>query len=79
MNQAFYAQESADVVPIDQIILYPKQSIAALMLPKGDFRIRAINESGKVLGQYEKNQDKKANRISCRLSPQIDERYKWND
>ncbi len=51
--QAFYAQESADAIPIDQIILHPKQPLAALMLPKGDFRIRAINEAGKALGQYE--------------------------
>jgi hypothetical protein len=52
--QAFYTQESIDAVPVDQIILYPKQSVSALMLPKGKFRIRALDKSGRVLGEYEK-------------------------
>jgi hypothetical protein len=52
--QAFYAQESEDAVPVDQIILYPNQKISPLMLPKGKFRIRAMDKAGKILSQYEK-------------------------
>lgn len=52
--QAFYAKESADAVPIDQIILYPNKEIPVLMLPAGKFRIRAMNKSGKVTAQYER-------------------------
>jgi len=52
--QAFYAAESTDAVPVDQVILYPNQPIPALMLPAGKFRIRAMDKSGKVLNQYEK-------------------------
>lgn len=53
--QAFVAGESADAVPVDQIILYPNKEISVLMLPKGDFRIRAMDETGKIIAQYEKN------------------------
>lgn len=52
--QAFFTSENADAVPVDQIILYPKQSISTLMLPKGKLRIRALDKSGRVLGEYEK-------------------------
>jgi hypothetical protein len=52
--QAFIRGESADAIPIDQIILYPKQSISVLMLPKGNFRIRTIDKKGKLIGEYEK-------------------------
>lgn len=52
--QAFYSRESEDAVPVDQIILYPNQKIPFLMLPKGSFRVRAMNRSGKVLAQYDK-------------------------
>ena len=55
--QAFYAQESADAVPIDQIILYPQQQIPVMMLPIGSFRIRALDKTGKILSQYEKKTD----------------------
>jgi len=55
--QAFYAGESADAIPADQIILYPKQKIPALMLPKGIFQIRAMDKTGKILSQYEKKLD----------------------
>jgi hypothetical protein len=51
--QAFIKGESEDAIPIDQIILYPKQPISALMLPKGKFRIRVLDKSVKVLGEYE--------------------------
>jgi hypothetical protein len=58
--QAFYEGESSDAIPIDQVvILYAIKSHAtkppygdfALMLPAGNFRLRAIDESGKVLGE----------------------------
>ncbi len=51
--QAFIKGESAEAIPIDQIILYPNQEIPALMLPKGNFLIRAVDKTGKVLTQYE--------------------------
>lgn len=51
--QAFYKQESADAVPVDQVILYPNKQIPVLMLPKGSFKIRAIDETGEIVGQYE--------------------------
>lgn len=51
--QAFYANESADTIPADQIIFYPNKKIPALMLPKGGFRVRAINKAGIITGQYE--------------------------
>ena len=50
--QAFYAGESADAIPADQIILYPNKEILVLMPPKGGFRIRAIDKSGKEIGGY---------------------------
>lgn len=50
--QAFYAHESADTIPADQIILYPNEKIPVLMLPKGEFRIRAVDKTGKVLTHY---------------------------
>ena len=52
--QAFYAQESADAVPVDQIILYPNKETPVLMLPKGKFHLRAINETGKIIAEYRK-------------------------
>lgn len=52
--QAITQGESADTVPADQIILHPDKEIAALVLPNGKFRIRAIDESGKVIGEYQK-------------------------
>ena len=50
--QAFYSQESADAVPVDQIILYPNKEIPVLMLPAGNFRIRAVDKAGKIFSQY---------------------------
>jgi hypothetical protein len=52
--QAFYSRESTDAVPVDQIIIYPKQQIPVLMLPVGTFRISAMDKTGKILSQYEK-------------------------
>lgn len=51
--QAFAANENADAVPVDQIVLRPRQAVWNLMLPAGDFRIRAVDETGKTLGQYQ--------------------------
>lgn len=51
--QAFYARESADAVPIDQIILYPGKTIPVLMLPTGAMRIRSLGKSGTMLAQYD--------------------------
>jgi hypothetical protein len=52
--QAFYANESKDAVPVDQIILYPNKEIPALMLPKGDFRIVATDKAGRMIAEYRK-------------------------
>jgi hypothetical protein len=45
-------QESAGAVPVDQIILYPNKEIPVLMLPIGNFRIRATDKFGKLIGEY---------------------------
>jgi hypothetical protein len=51
--QAFYAQESSDAVPVDQIIIYPNKPIPVLLLPEqGNFRFRALDKSGKVIAEY---------------------------
>jgi hypothetical protein len=50
--QAFVEGEGADAVPIDQLILYPGKPIPELMLPKGSFQVRAMDESGTVTGHY---------------------------
>jgi hypothetical protein len=54
--QAFYAGESAEAVPVDQIILRPKQPAASLMLPEGTFLVRAMDKSGNVLSEYQKTE-----------------------
>jgi hypothetical protein len=51
--QAFVAGESADAVPVDQVVLSPGKPVPVLMLPKGRTRVRAIDRAGRVLGQYE--------------------------
>lgn len=50
--QVFVQRESADAVPVDQIIIYPNKEIPVLILPTGSFRIRAMDKSGKVIGEY---------------------------
>ena len=53
--QAFLAEEireTSDAVPVDQIILYPNKPIPVLMLPKGDFKIRATDKTGQVFAEY---------------------------
>jgi hypothetical protein len=49
--QAFVEGESADAVPIDQIIVTDPKNAPALMLPKGHFRIRIIDDLGKVISE----------------------------
>ncbi len=51
--QAFQTNESADSIPVDQIILYPNKEISVLMLPKGKFRIRAMDKNGTILNEYQ--------------------------
>jgi hypothetical protein len=51
--QAFVAGESADAVPVDQVVIYPTKQAPVLMLPKGKVRVRAIDRAGRVLGHYE--------------------------
>ena len=51
--QAFFAREITDAVPIDQFIIYPGKEIPVLMLPQGNFRIRVLEKSGKVIGEYQ--------------------------
>jgi len=50
--QAFIAGESADAVPVDQIIIYPEKQIPVLLLPNGKIHIRVIDKSAHILGQY---------------------------
>ena len=50
--QAFYKNENTDAIPIDQIILHPNEEIPVLLLPKSKFKIRAMNKSGEILGEY---------------------------
>ncbi|HEX8737919.1 MAG TPA: hypothetical protein VF721_21485 [Pyrinomonadaceae bacterium] len=48
--QAFAANESNEAIPIDQIIVTDAKKAPVLMLPaKGDFRLRAIDASGKTV------------------------------
>ncbi len=49
--QAFVQGESADAIPVDQIIVSPGQPVPVLMLPKGSFNLRTMDESGKVVTQ----------------------------
>jgi hypothetical protein len=51
--QAFAADEAEGAVPIDQVVVSGTVQKAVLMLPRGKFRIRAIDKSGKQVGQYE--------------------------
>lgn len=52
--QAFDARETVkDAVPVDQIIIYPNRQIPVLLLPKGNFRFRALNKSGEVIAEYQ--------------------------
>ena len=51
--QAFFENEPDDAVPADQILIRPEQPVPALMLPrrgKGKFRLRVLDETGKIVG-----------------------------
>lgn len=51
--QAFFAGESEDAVPVDQIIiLYPNKKIPVLMLPVSKFRTKAKNKTGQTIAAY---------------------------
>lgn len=50
--QAFVEGEIADAIPVDQIIVSNPKTAPILMLPKGKFIIRLIDETGKIVGQY---------------------------
>jgi hypothetical protein len=50
--QAFVEEESMEAIPVDQIALYPGKQIPVMMLTKGSFQIRMIDESGTTLGRY---------------------------
>jgi hypothetical protein len=48
--QIFAANEPNEAIPVDQIIVTDAKKAPVLMLPtKGDFRVRAIDESGKIV------------------------------
>ena len=49
--QAFVSTEDAGAVPVDQIVVANPKGVSVLMLPAGSFRIRAIDETGKLLGE----------------------------
>jgi hypothetical protein len=51
--QAFVAGEDADAIPADQIVLRPGEELPALVVPKLALSVRAVDEAGAVLGQYE--------------------------
>jgi hypothetical protein len=51
--QAFLATENEEAVPVDQILISDWSDGTKLMLPKGKYRIRAINESGEIIARYE--------------------------
>jgi hypothetical protein len=53
--QAFAAAEKGDAVPVDQILLNDGRPPMPLILPNGKFRIRALDQSGRILGEYQKN------------------------
>lgn len=46
--QAFVAGEAEGAVPIDQVVVSPSNRKPVLMLRKGAFRVRVIDESGKI-------------------------------
>ena len=50
--QAFVSTEPDDAVPIDQIVVSDAKKAPVLMLPgKGNFRVRALDESGKIVAE----------------------------
>ncbi len=49
--QAFVASESADAIPMDQLLLLPGQPHPALALPPGEYRIVVQIEKGDAVGE----------------------------
>ena len=47
--QAFYTDEPDNAVPVDQILVKPREEVPVLMLPHGEFRMRTWDETGKVI------------------------------
>ncbi|HKR61548.1 MAG TPA: hypothetical protein VJS64_17810 [Pyrinomonadaceae bacterium] len=50
--QAFVAEEAEGAVPIDQIVASSSTKESVLMLRKGTFRIRIIDETGKIRNEF---------------------------
>lgn len=53
LAQARYAGEPDKALPVDQVLIRPDRDVPALMLPKGKFRVRVIDEDGKIAGPVE--------------------------
>jgi hypothetical protein len=51
--QAYVAGEGPEPIPVDQIVVSDPATAPVLMLPAGDFRIVAIDESGRKVAGYE--------------------------
>ncbi|HKY06129.1 MAG TPA: hypothetical protein VJQ56_14635 [Blastocatellia bacterium] len=51
--QAFFAREGTDALPVDQVVVTNAKDAPVLVLPRGAYRIRAIDKAGKIVGQYE--------------------------
>lgn len=51
--QAFVEGENTDAVPVDQIIISNPKNAPVLLLTKGRFNIRLLDEMGKIAGHYE--------------------------
>jgi tetratricopeptide (TPR) repeat protein len=47
--QAFVESEGGDAIPMDQYIIADSSVVPVLMLPKGKFRVRALDATGKVV------------------------------
>ncbi len=53
LAQAFYENENdADAIPIDQMAYGPDEPIPTLWIPKGQFRVRIVDTSGKTVHEY---------------------------
>ena len=50
--QAFVAEEAEGAVPIDQVVISGSKQKLVLMLRKGAFRIRVIDEAGKIRNEF---------------------------
>jgi hypothetical protein len=47
--QAVVVGESDDAIPLDQTVLWPGESTAALFLRDGEYRVMMFNRAGKEL------------------------------